>query len=203
MKIKVGVLFGGRTTEHEVSIISGVQAMEHLNKEKYDVIPIYVTKDNEWYTGEPLKEISIYNDMELLKRYCKNVVLYKKNGLFVLQNKKGIFKKVVCDLDIIIPVVHGYNMEDGNIEGYLDVVGIPYTGSDIYGCTVGQDKVFQKQILEDEGIPVPKYVWFYDDEYNANEEEIIDKIKKLGFPVIVKPARQGSSIGIEVAKNEE
>ena len=145
MKIKVGVLFGGKTTEHEVSIISAVQAMEHMNKEKYEVVPIYITKENEWYTGEPLKDISIYKDIKLLKSYCKNVVLYNKNGSFVLQNRKGLFKKVVNEIDIVIPVVHGYNMEDGTIEGYLQMIDIPFTGSDIFGCTVGQDKVFQKQ----------------------------------------------------------
>ncbi len=203
MKIKVGVLFGGKTTEHEVSIISAVQAMSFLNKEKYEVIPIYLTKENEMYTGEPLKDMEVYKDLDLLKRFCKNVTLYQKDGAFVLQNKKGIFKKIVCDLDIVIPVVHGYNMEDGNIQGLLEIIGVPYTGSDIYGCTVGQDKVFQKQILQAEGINVPKYVWFYDSEYLENPKNILDKLNKMKYPLIVKPARQGSSIGIKLAKDEE
>ena len=202
MKIKVGVLYGGKTTEHEVSIISALQAMENLNKDKYEVIPIYITKDGEWYTGEPLKDINTYKDPGLLKSYCKNVVLYNKKGLFVLQNKKGL-KRVVNDVDIVIPVVHGYNMEDGNIEGYLNVIGVPYTGSDIYGCTLGQDKVFQKEVLKEEKIPVTKYTWFLDNEYLEDPKEILSNIKKIGYPVIVKPARQGSSIGIEIAHNEE
>lgn len=203
MKIRVGVLFGGKTTEHEVSIITAVQAMGYLDEDKYEVIPMYLTKDNEMYTGEPLKEMDIYKEPELLKRYCKNVVCYGNNGVLLLQNKKGLFKKIVKEVDIVIPAVHGYNMEDGNIQGMLETFGVPYTGSDIYGCTVGQDKVFQKQILEAEKLPVPKYKWFYDSEYYEDENKIIEEIKKLGFPVIVKPARQGSSIGIEVAKNEE
>lgn len=202
MKIRVGVLYGGKTTEHEVSIISAIQAMMSLNKEKYDVVPIYITKDNEWYTGEPLKEMSIYKDVKLLKNYCKNVVLYNKKGAFVLQNKKGL-RRVVNEIDIVIPIVHGYNMEDGNIQGYLEMIGIPYTGSDIYGCTVGQDKVFQKQILESAGINVPKYTWFYEGEYKDDEKTVLANVKKVGYPVIVKPARQGSSIGIGVAKDEE
>ena len=203
MKIRVGVLFGGKTTEHEVSIITAVQAMGYLDEDKYEVIPMYLTKDNEMYTGEPLKEMDIYKEPELLKRYCKNVVCYGNNGVLLLQNKKGLFKKIVKEVDIVIPAVHGYNMEDGNIQGMLETFGVPYTGSDIYGCTVGQDKVFQKQILEAEKLPVPKYKWFYDSEYYEDENKIIEEIIKLGFPVIVKPARQGSSIGIEVAKNEE
>ena len=203
MKIRVGVLYGGKTTEHEVSIITAVQAMGALNTEKYDVVPIYLTKDNEMYTGEALKDMDVYKDFELLKRYSKNVVCYNKNGVLVLQNKNGIFKKTIREVDIVIPCVHGYNMEDGNIEGLLEVYGVPYTGSDIYGCTVGQDKVFQKQILEAENVPVTKYTWFYDAEYQEDENKIIKNIEKLGYPVIVKPARQGSSIGITVAHNVE
>ena len=152
MKIRVGVLYGGKTTEHEVSIITAVQAMNNLNKEKYEIIPIYLTKENEIYTGNALMDMDVYKDMNLLKRYCSNVVMYSKNGILLLQNKNGIFKRTIKEVDIVIPLVHGYNMEDVNIEGMLEVLGIPYTGSDIYGCSVGQDKVFQKQILKTEGI---------------------------------------------------
>lgn len=202
MKIRVGVLYGGKSTEHEVSIITAVQAMGFLNKEKYDVIPIYFTKENEIYTGDPLKEMDVYKDFDLLKRYCTNVVIYNKNGVLTLQ-KKGGFKRTIAEVDIVIPTVHGYNMEDGNIQGLLETYGVPYTGSDIFGCTVGQDKVFQKQILESEHLPISKYVWFYDAEYQENQNEIIKKISKLKYPVIVKPARQGSSIGIKIAKDDE
>lgn len=203
MKIRVGVLYGGKTTEHEVSIITAVQAMNFLNKDKYEVVPMYLTKENEMYTGEPLKEMDVYKETDLLKRYCKNVVCYNKDGALVLQSKKGLFKKTVKVVDIVIPAVHGYNMEDGNVQGLLETYGIPYTGSDIYGCTVGQDKVFQKQILEAEGISVAKYTWFYDNDYYEDEAKILENIKKIGYPVIVKPARQGSSIGIGIAKDDE
>lgn len=203
MKIRVGVLYGGKTTEHEVSIITAVQAMGCLDVEKYEVIPMYLNKDNEMYTGEPLKEMDVYKDPDLLKRYCKNVVCYHNNGALTLQSKNGLFRKTVKEVDIVIPCVHGYNMEDGNIQGLLETYGIPYTGSDIYGCTVGQDKVFQKQILAAEGVPVTKYTWFYDNEYLEDDQKILKDIKKIGYPVIVKPARQGSSIGITVAKDEE
>ncbi len=203
MKIRVGVLYGGKTTEHEVSIITAVQAMNFLNSNKYEVVPMYLNKENEMYTGEPLKNMDVYKDEDLLKRYCKKVVCYSKDGTLVLQNKNGLIKKIIKSVDIVIPAVHGYNMEDGNIQGLLETYGIPYTGSDIYGCTVGQDKVFQKQILESEKVPVTKYTWFYENEFYENELEVLEKIKKVGYPVIVKPARQGSSIGITIAKDEE
>ena len=92
MKIKLGVLFGGMSVEHEVSIITAIQAMNKLDQAKYDIVPIYIAKDGKWYTGNMLKDIEIYSDMDLLKRYAKEVVLYNLNGRFVLQNKKGIFK---------------------------------------------------------------------------------------------------------------
>ena len=203
MKIKVGVLYGGKTTEHEVSIITAVQAMGYLNEEKYEVIPMYLTKENEMYTGEPLKDMDVYKDFDLLKRYCTNVTCYGKDGVLKLQRKNGLFKRVINDIDIVLLAVHGYNVEDGNLQGMLETFGVPYTGSDIYGCTVGQDKVFQKQILKSEGIPVSDYTWFYDNEFLEDSESILKNIKKLGYPVIVKPSRQGSSIGIEVAKDEE
>ncbi len=202
MKIKVGVIFGGPTTEHEVSIITAVQAMNHFDDEKYEVIPIYITKDRQWYTSNLLKDISTYKDIELLKKYSKRVTLYNNKGTYVLQTR-GLFRKVINELDIVFPIVHGYNMEDGNIQGYLDVVGIPYVGSDIYGCVVGQDKVFMKQIFEVNNLPITKYEWFYDHEYQNNKKEILNKINKLSYPLIVKPARLGSSIGIEKVYDEE
>lgn len=202
MKIKVGVIFGGPTTEHEVSIITAVQAMNHFDDEKYEVIPIYITKDRQWYTSNLLKDISTYKDIELLKKYSKRVTLYNNKGTYVLQTR-GLFRKTINELDIVFPIVHGYNMEDGNIQGYLDVVGIPYVGSDIYGCVVGQDKVFMKQIFEVNNLPITKYEWFYDHEYQNNKKEILNKTNKLSYPLIVKPARLGSSIGIEKVYDEE
>ena len=202
MKIKVGVIFGGESVEHEVSIISAVQAMYKMDSNKYDIIPIYITKKGEWYTGEMLKDMETYQDMDLLKRYAKNVVLYRKDGLFVLQNKKG-FKTVINTLDIAFPIVHGTNVEDGTLQGYLQSIGIPYVGSNVYASAVGQDKVFMKQIFAGEELPIKKYVWFYDKEYELDSEEVLSKINKLKYPVIIKPATLGSSVGINKAKDEE
>lgn len=203
MKIKVGVIFGGESVEHEVSIISAIQAMHKMDKEKYDIIPIYITKDREWYTGEVLKDIETFKDMNLLKKYAKNVVLYFKKGRFVLQSK-GFLKREVNDIDLAFPIVHGTNVEDGVLQGYLQSIGIPFVGSDIYASVVGQDKVYMKQIFKQEELPITSYVWFYDSEYLEDSDKILSKIEKeLTYPVIVKPATLGSSVGINRAKNKE
>jgi len=202
MKIKLGVIFGGQTVEHEVSIISAVQAMNHLNQEKYDIYPIYVAKDRTWYTGKMLMDIDMYRDFDTLKRYAQKVVLYNNNGSFCLQSL-GLFKRTVTDLDIVLPVVHGNNMEDGTIQGYLEMVGIPYVGSGVLGSSLGQDKVLMKQVFQSCGLPIVSYTWFYDCEYYQAKEEIIKRIKKMGYPVIVKPATLGSSVGITYVKDED
>ena len=200
--IRVGVIFGGESVEHEVSIISAVQAMNKMDTEKYEIIPIYITKDREWYTGESLKDIDVYQDLELLKRYSKNVVLYAKGGRFILQSK-GFFKRTIKEVDMVFPIVHGTNMEDGVLQGYLRSIGIPFVGSDVSSAAVSQDKIFQKQIFKDEDLPLTSFVWFFDTEYLDDPDAIIKKIEKIKYPVIVKPATLGSSVGIAVAHNKE
>ncbi len=111
----------------------------------------------------------------------------------------GLLKRVVKELDIAFPIVHGTNVEDGGLQGYLQTVGIPYVGSSVYASVVGQDKVYMKQIFAEEKLPIVKYVWFYDQEYKENTEEVLEKCSHLKFPVIVKPATLGSSVGIQVA----
>jgi D-alanine-D-alanine ligase len=201
MKLKIGVIFGGESVEHEVSIISAVQAMNSLDKDKYEIIPIYITKEKEWYTGSALMNIDNYQDLDNLKRYTKKVALYNKKGTFVLQNLKG-FKRIVNELDIAFPIVHGFNVEDGTLVGYLNMVGIPFVGSDIYASVLGQDKVFMKQIFESEKMPITKYVWFFDAEYKDDPASVINKINKLKYPVIVKPSKLGSSVGISKVNKE-
>lgn len=200
--IKVGVMFGGCSVEHEVSIISAVQAMKHLDKSKYEYVPIYIDKNRKMYTGAFLDDIEIYKDMDNLKRYAKNITMYVKDNKIVLQNLKGL-KKIVNEIDIVLPVVHGTNVEDGTLQGYLETLGIPYVGSNVYSAAVGQDKVFMKQIFEAGGLSVPKYTWFFSSDYINDPDAIKKKIAKIGFPVIIKPARLGSSVGIEFAYKKE
>ena len=202
MKIKVGVIYGGESVEHEVSVISAMQAMNKLDQEKYEIIPIYITKDREWYTGEMLKDIEVYQDLSLIKKYGKNVVLYCNNGSFVLQ-KKTFPKSVVAEVDIILPIVHGTNVEDGGLQGYLQTIGVPFVGSDVYASVVGQDKVFMKDIWKNAKLPMTDYVWFYDVDYKQDSDAVIEKVEKLAYPVIVKPATTGSSVGIAVCSKRE
>lgn len=202
MRIKVGVVFGGETVEHEVSIISAIQAMNKMDQEKYEIIPIYITKDREWYTGDMLKDIDVYQDLSLIKKYAKNVVLYYKNGSYVLQKKK-FPRTIVKEVDIIFPIVHGTNVEDGVLQGYLQTVGVPYVGPNVYAAVVGQDKAFMKDVWAGTGLPMTAYVWFYDADYKHDKDAVIKNVSKLKYPVIVKPATTGSSVGISVCEDEE
>ena len=203
MKIKVGVIFGGETVEHEVSIITAVQAMEQINKDKYEIVPIYISKDRLWYTGKMLMDIDVYQDFNDLKRYAKEVVLVKTKDGFNLQSTKGLFRKNITDIDIAFPIVHGNNAEDGTLQGYLDSVGIPYVGSRVLGSALGQDKVIMKQIFKDAKLPIVDYLWFFDTEYVDDCDKIFEKVEKLGYPVIVKPATLGSSVGITYVKDDK
>ena len=202
MRIKVGVIFGGETVEHEVSIITAIQAMNKMDQDKYEIIPIYITKNREWYTGDMLKDIDVYQDLSLIKKYAKNVVLYYKNGSYVLQKKK-FPKTVVKEIDIAFPIVHGTNVEDGVLQGYLQTVGVPYVGPNVYAGVVGQDKAFMKDVWASADLPMTKYTWFYDIDYKRDRDAVIKKIEKLKYPVIVKPATTGSSVGISVCENQE
>ena len=199
--IKIGVMYGGTSVEHEVSIISAVQAMHNLDEEKYDIIPIYMGKDKAWYTGKQLMDIELYKDMDLLKRYANQVVLYKKGNEFVLQKVKG-FRRIVNTVDLILPVVHGSGVEDGSIQGFLETIGVPYVGSNVLGSALGQDKVVMKEVMKAYDLPVVPYTVAYDYEM-SNIEELEKKVKKVGYPVIIKPANLGSSVGITIAHTKD
>lgn len=196
MKIKLGVIFGGETVEHEVSIISAIQAMEHINQDKYDIIPIYITKEREWYTGKMLMDIDVFRNFNELKKYASKCTLIKKDGHYYLQKTTGIFRKNIVELDVAFPIVHGNNVEDGTLAGLLDSIGIPYVGSGVIGSALGQDKVIMKQVFSAMNLPIVDYVWFYDTDYAEVSYDIKMKIENLGYPVIVKPAKLGSSVGI-------
>lgn len=202
MRLNVGVIFGGKSVEHEISIISAISMMANMDDNKYKVVPIYIDKNNNWYTGEHLKNIINFRDIALVKRYAKRVSLVKRGNIFALQSQ-GLFKKDIARIDVVLPIGHGAFMEDGALQGYLTMLGVPYCGSNVLGSSIGQDKVIGKQILEQNNIPVCNYTWFYDYEFEKNKKDVLERINKLKYPIYIKPASLGSSIGITMAKNEK
>lgn len=202
MKLNIGFIYGGKSTEHEISVISAVQAMSHIDKEKYEAIPIYISKDSKMYTSDILKDMKTYKDLNNLKKKCNEIVITKKDEKICLIKNSFPFKTVAY-VDLFFPVMHGYNTEDGSLEGYLETLDVPYCESDMFACAIGQDKVFQKAVLKENGINVVPYVYFYEYEYLNDDKSVLDKCEILGYPLIIKPARQGSSIGIGFANNRE
>ena len=203
MKTNVGVFFGGRSVEHEISVISALQAIHAFNKDKYNIIPVYISKEGRWYTGENLLNIKNYKNISSLLSEAEEVYMRPEYGdykLYRVSTKGGLFTKkdpVVEELHVAIPVVHGTNGEDGIFEGVLESIGIPFAGCNTLSSANGMDKITMKMILREEGIPVVDYVWFTDHEWLRNRDSILNKIEsKLGYPVIVKPANLGSSVGI-------
>ena len=206
MKTNIGVFFGGRSTEHEISVISASQAMHAINRDKYDVTPIYISKQGKWYTGDALFDVANYRDITALLAKCREVYMrpiYDDYNLY--KTKKPLFgTDVLTRLDVVIPVLHGSNVEDGIFEGVLQTIGIPYAGCDVLASANGMDKITMKMILQACDIPVVDYVWFTDKQWFAKRDELIAQIEnKLGYPVIVKPANLGSSVGIGCAHNRE
>lgn len=209
MKTKVGVFFGGRSTEHEISVISANQAMAAMSREKYDIIPVYITKEGKWYTGEALTDVANYRDTDALIQKCEQVYMRPIYGDYNLYSMKtaGVFRhdhKVIAALDVVLPVLHGSNGEDGTFQGVIETIGIPFAGCDVLASANGMDKITMKMILASENVPVVDYVWFTDKEWFSRHDALIEKVeKKLGYPVIVKPANLGSSVGIHRADDRK
>ena len=206
MKTRIGVIFGGRSTEHEISVISASQAMHAINRDRFEVTPIYITKDGKWYTGDALFDVANYRNIPSVLAKCKQVYMRPETGNFNLYLEKKPFwgSDVAATLDVVIPVLHGSNGEDGTLEGVLETIGIPYAGCNTLSSANGMDKITMKMILKDAGIPVVDYVWFTDKQWFKQRDELIMKIEStIGYPVIVKPANLGSSVGIGRADNRE
>ena len=205
MKIKVGIFFGGKSVEHEIAVITMSQAISALDPEKYEIVPIYISKEGVMYTGEDLLDLYQYKDMEvLLKRSYKVSVVNDGKGVKVMRcPAPWIGKRVLNTIDVAFPIMHGTNGEDGTIAGFLNMLGIPYVGPDILASSVGMDKILIKKVLKESGLPVVDFVSFYNMEYIKDEEKYLDEIdEKLGYPVIVKPANLGSSVGIKKANDK-
>lgn len=205
MKLNIAVFFGGESVEHEVSIISAHQAIEALDKNKYNVIPVYVSKERKLYVSDLLKDISNYKDLKHLISQCTQVSITSEDNRVVIRPvKPSLFgPKELGTIDVAIPVMHGTNGEDGTIQGFFEMLKVPYAGCDLYGAAIGQDKVLQKNVLNDNNLPITNWFWVYGSEMDTHQSEILDKVHRLIYPVIIKPARTGSSVGISIAHNDE
>lgn len=206
MKIKVGVFFGGRSVEHEVSIITACQMMGAVNQEKYDVIPIYISKKGLMYTGNALLDIKNYQDLtDIFKQITQITLLNDGKEIKMLKYPLAKLKNnLIGTIDVALLAMHGTNGEDGAIQGYLEILGLPYAGSDILASSIGMDKIMMRRVLKQVGLPSLDYVSFYAMEYLDDKEAIIKKITtKINYPVIVKAGNLGSSVGIKIANNDQ
>lgn len=204
MKIKLAVLFGGKSVEHEISIISAIQAIQSINKEKYDIIPVYITKGNEMYTGEYIAKIEEYTNLKnLLKKSTKVTFVTEDGKTKLVECHKKIFRNpVISEIDLAFPIVHGTNCEDGTLQGYLKMLNLPFVGCDVTASAVGMDKYIMKTVFKDNGIPVLDCKCFGTKEYEAAPEAVAEAIEnEIHYPVIIKPINLGSSVGIKKAEN--
>ena len=210
-KRKLGVIFGSRSCEREVSIISAVQLMKYADREKYDVIPVYIDEKGNWYTGEPLLEIRSYQPFQPDGRGITRVFLDMMSGsgaLLHLEKGSGLFGKTelktIARIDVFVIVMHGMNGEDGTLQGMLELAGVPYTSADVGASAIGMDKILMKQFFRGGNLPVLPSVWFAASRYEKEADAVIREVRDtLGFPVYVKPAHLGSSIGVSRAENED
>ena len=202
MKTRVAIMYGGKTVEHEVSVISGIQAVMAMDTDKYEVIPVYLNKDNEMYIGEGIGNIASYKDIPALLAKSQRVIMINEGGQTMLLpypvRKWGGPKPV--PVDIAFPVVHGTNVEDGALQGYLKTVGVPFVGPDVTASAVSMDKFVTKAVLKMHGIPVLDAEVYTLSDYE-NMDTLVPAIEdRFGYPVIVKPVNLGSSVGIGIAK---
>lgn len=204
MKTKIAMMFGGKSVEHEVSVISGIQAILNMDTEKYEVIPVYMTKNNDMYVGEEIGNIEAYKDIPTLLAKSTRVIMVNENGKVQLVQypMKKLGKNLTLDIDVAFPVVHGTNVEDGAFQGYLKTMGIPFVGCDVTASAIGMDKFIMKTVLKEANVPVLDAKVYTLSDYEEMDVLMEDVEKVFGYPVIVKPVNLGSSVGISVAKNK-
>lgn len=207
-KIRLGVLFGSRSTEHEVSIISALQLMSMANPFRYEVIPIYITKKGEWYTGGALWKLETYLRFDPRKSKLTRVypdITAKSHALMAFKRGRpfaGETRYVAARLDCVIPVFHGMNGEDGSVQGLMELMDVPYASTGIAGSAVGMDKIMMKRIFAGFGFPVLPDTSLTRTAFEQDAEAACQVVEKaLPYPVYVKPANLGSSIGVTRAEN--
>lgn len=207
MKTRVGVIFGGRSGEHEISIRSAKTVIENIDSDKYEVVPIAIMNDGRWLSpAESVRQFpdhtqKVFRDGQG-EASASLITLAgdtSPSGLTVLDGTGG-----TMPLDVIFPVLHGTYGEDGTIQGLCEMADLPYVGCGVLASSTGMDKAFMKTLFRDAGLAVSDYVWFLRGEWERNREATITQVEtKLGFPCFVKPANLGSSVGVSKAVNRE
>ncbi len=207
MKTRIGIIFGGRSGEHEVSIRSAKAVIEQIDKEKYEVFPIAIGKDGNWLNPSESANLLPFESRELLKDVAAQ---YQNEAVALIGDTtyKGLTNldhgERSAPLDVIFPVLHGTFGEDGTIQGLLEMADIPYIGCGVLASACGMDKVFMKSLFRDSDLPMCRYVWFLRGEWERNTDAVIKQVEsKLGFPCFVKPANLGSSVGVSKATDEK
>lgn len=186
------VIFGGKSTEHDISILTACQVMSAIDSKKYNINPIYIDNKGEWYGGDELKNVTFYKKFNTKK--LKSVAILPCSD-FLWQKGLGGYKKL-CKIDCAIVSCHGKNGEDGTVQGLLELANIPYTSSGVLGSCVGLDKIAMKKLFSSENLPICPFIAVNKSQFKSVE----DLLLQIDLPVIVKPSRLGSSIGISVAK---
>lgn len=205
----IGLVFGGVSPEHEVSVISALQIAAALQDTAFEVVPVYISKEGLWFTGDLLLDMASYKDLDRLKQQAEPVMLEPAayGGVLLANRAESGWlrkKKPGKKLDVLFLALHGAEGEDGSLQGLCETYNVPYTGSGVFGSALGMDKVHSKIVCRDQGVPIVSFVGIRESEWADQEEVWLDRIEKeLGYPVIVKPARLGSSIGITRAETRE
>lgn len=200
MKKTVGIIFGGNSVEHEISILSVVQASYAIDTEKYNVINIYMTKDGRFWVGPHFENVKTFQKPNF-RHY--EVAFYSKNGQCMIKGISHLPRKYRKTIDVILPIVHGKNVEDGSLAGYFTILNVPYASSDVLQAAIFQNKFISKRLLQDDGFAVVPYFQIMEQCYRAHQEDVFRGCSGLGYPLILKPVSLGSSIGIRVADNDE
>ncbi|HOC52790.1 MAG TPA: D-alanine--D-alanine ligase family protein [Caldisericia bacterium] len=204
MKKRIGLFFGSKSVEHEISIITAMQVLNAIDKEKYDVVPIYIDKSGEFFTGDYLKEIKNFKNQSLIPKNSQRIINLKLNAKNkMIFETESIFNKKM-EIDIAFSTIHGTYGEDGKIHGIFEMLNIPYVGADVASSALGMDKVLMKEIFKANDLPIVNHLWIKRDEWENKKDEIIKNIEeKIKYPLFVKPANLGSSIGITKAYDRE
>ena len=203
-KIRAGVFFGGPSVEHEVSVITAMQAIQAMDSEKYQVIPVYTTKTGDLYTGEHLSSLESYRNIPAALEKAQKVVLQKegKDVQLVLAKQKRFGSSVVATLDVALPIYHGTGGEDGVMQAHFERLGLPYTGPDVTSSAIGMDKWASKAMFKLHGVPCVEGIKITQSRYFTDPEEAAQAIEKaVGYPAIIKPYNLGSSVGIHKCRD--